>query len=103
MIELGKAQELVLFKVNEHGGYLGESDHPEQVVLLPGKQLPRGVKTGDRISVFIYRDSSDRLIATVNKPAMELGQIARLKVVSVSKIGAFLDWGLEKEDRKSVV
>lgn len=97
MIELGKAQELVLFKVNEHGGYLGESDHPEQVVLLPGKQLPQGVKTGDRISVFIYRDSSDRLIATVNKPAMELGQIARLKVVSVSKIGAFLDWGLEKD------
>ena len=96
MIELGKAQELVLFKVNEHGGYLGESDHPEQVVLLPGKQLPQGVKTGDRILVFIYRDSSDRLIATVNKPAMELGQIARLKVVSVSKIGAFLDWGLEK-------
>ena len=97
MIELGKAQELVLFKVNEHGGYLGESDHPEQVVLLPGKQLPQGAKTGDRISVFIYRDSSDRLIATVNKPAMELGQIARLQVVSVSKIGAFLDWGLEKD------
>lgn len=97
MIELGKTQELVLFKVNEHGGYLGESDHPEQVVLLPGKQLPQGAKTGDRISVFIYRDSSDRLIATVNKPAMELGQIARLKVVSVSKIGAFLDWGLEKD------
>ena len=97
MIELGKTQELVLFKVNEHGGYLGEADHPEQVVLLPGKQLPQGAKTGDRISVFIYRDSSDRLIATVNKPAMELGQIARLQVVSVSKIGAFLDWGLEKD------
>ena len=97
MIELGKTQELVLFKVNEHGGYLGEADHPEQVVLLPGKQLPQGANTGDRISVFIYRDSSDRLSATVNKPAMELGQIARLKVVSVSKIGAFLDWGLEKD------
>ena len=97
MIELGKTQELVLYKVNEHGGYLGETDHPEQVVLLPGKQLPQGAKTGDRISVFIYRDSSDRLIATVNKPAMELGQIARLQVVSVSKIGAFLDWGLEKD------
>ena len=97
MIELGKTQELVLYKVNEHGGYLGEADHPDQVVLLPGKQLPQGAKAGDRISVFIYRDSSDRLIATVNRPAMELGQIARLKVVSVSKIGAFLDWGLEKD------
>lgn len=97
MIELGKTQELVLYKVNEHGGYLGDADHPDQVVLLPGKQLPQDAKTGDRISVFIYRDSSDRLIATVNKPAMELGQIARLKVVSVSKIGAFLDWGLEKD------
>lgn len=97
MIELGKTQELVIYKINEHGGYLGEPGDRKNVVLLPGKQLPKGAGEGDRIRVFIYRDSSDRLIATVNRPAMELGEIARLKVVSVSKIGAFLDWGLEKD------
>lgn len=97
MIELGKTQELVIHKINEHGGYLGESGDRRNVVLLPGKQLPKDAAEGDKIRVFIYRDSRDRLIATVNKPAMELGEIARLKVVSVSKIGAFLDWGLEKD------
>lgn len=97
MLELGKTQELVIHKINEHGGYLGESGDRRNVVLLPGKQLPKDAAEGDKIRVFIYRDSRDRLIATVNKPAMELGEIARLKVVSVSKIGAFLDWGLEKD------
>lgn len=97
MIELGKTQELVIHKINEHGGYLGESGDRRNVVLLPGKQLPKDAAEGDKIRVFIYRDSRDRLIATVNKPAMELGEIARLKVVSVGKIGAFLDWGLEKD------
>ena len=97
MIELGKTQELVIHRINEHGGFLGEPHDSKNVVLLPGKQLPQGVVCGDRIQVFVYRDSRDRLIATVHKPAMELGQIARLKVVSTSKIGAFLDWGLEKD------
>lgn len=97
MIELGKTQELVIHRINEHGGFIGESGDSKNVVLLPGKQLPEGAKEGDTVKVFIYRDSRDRLIATVKKPAMELGQIARLKVVSTSKIGAFLDWGLEKD------
>lgn len=97
MIELGKTQELVIHRINEHGGFLGEPHDSRNVVLLPGKQLPEGAAQGDRIRVFIYRDSQDRLIATIHRPAMELGEIARLKVVSVSKIGAFLDWGLEKD------
>lgn len=97
MIELGKTQELVIHRINEHGGFLGEPHDSKNVVLLPGKQLPQGAVCGDSIQVFVYRDSRDRLIATVHKPAMELGQIARLKVVSTSKIGAFLDWGLEKD------
>lgn len=97
MIELGKTQELVIHRINEHGGYLGEAGDSKNVVLLPGKQLPKEASAGDKVQVFIYRDSKDRLIATVNKPYMELGEIARLKVVSVSKIGAFLDWGLEKD------
>ena len=97
MIELGKTQELVIHRINEHGGFLGEPHDSKNVVLLPGRQLPQGAVCGDSIQVFVYRDSRDRLIATVHKPAMELGRIARLKVVSTSKIGAFLDWGLEKD------
>lgn len=97
MIELGKKQVLTLLRINEHGGYVGEAGKDEEAILLPGKQLPEGAKTGDEIAVFVYRDSSDRLIATVNEPAMELGQLARLEVVNTSKIGAFLNWGLEKD------
>ena len=51
---------------------------------------------GDALTVFVYRDSSDRLIATTKTPKLELGQIAKLKVSEVGKIGAFLDWGLER-------
>lgn len=97
MIELGKKQVLTLLRINEHGGYVGETGKDDEAILLPGKQLPEHAKTGDEIPVFVYRDSSDRLIATVNEPAMELGQLARLEVVNTSRIGAFLNWGLEKD------
>lgn len=52
---------------------------------------------GDALTVFVYRDSSDRLIATTNKPKIQLGELKRLKVSQVTGIGAFLDWGLEKD------
>lgn len=98
MIELGKRQELTVVKRVEFGVYLGESQDAGEKdrVLLPAKQVPAGTKEGDRMSVFIYRDSSDRLIATVREPGITLGQVALLKVAQVSRIGAFLDWGLEK-------
>ena len=66
-------------------------------VLLPGKQVPEGTEPGDTLEVFIYRDSSDRLIATTRVPAMQLHETALLTVADVGKIGAFLDWGLEKD------
>ena len=99
MIQLGKRQTLQVVKKVEFGVYLGETaDAKEQErVLLPGKQVPEGIQVGDTLEVFIYRDSSDRLIATTRIPAMELHQIAVLSVVEVAKIGAFLDWGLEKD------
>ena len=99
MIELGKRQELTVVKRVEFGVYLGESQDAGEKdrVLLPAKQVPAGTKEGDRMSVFIYRDSSDRLIATVREPGITLGQVALLKVAQVSRIGAFLDWGLEKD------
>lgn len=99
MIELGRKQTLQVVKKVEFGVYLGEyAEAKEQErVLLPGKQVPEGTETGDKLEVFIYRDSSDRLIATTRMPALELHQTALLTVAEVGKIGAFLDWGLEKD------
>lgn len=97
MIELGKRQELIVVKQVEFGVYLGESSNSEERILLPKKQVPEGTKLNDRIEVFVYKDSSDRMIATVNEPKLELGQLAVLEVLEVGKIGAFLDWGLEKD------
>lgn len=94
MIELGKKQILTVVKEVEFGVYLGDD---KEKVLLPKKQVPDGIKTGDELEVFIYRDSSDRPIATTNTPKLVLGGTALLKVSAVTKIGAFLDWGLEKD------
>lgn len=99
MIELGKVQTLYIVKKVEFGVYLNsEKGTTEGSILLPIKQVPRGSsRLGDAIEVFVYRDSKDRMIATVNRPLITRGQIAALKVVDVTKIGAFLDWGLEKD------
>ena len=99
MIELGKKQELIVAKVVDFGVYLGEKETAAEkdTVLLPGKQVPEGTKKGDKLSVFIYKDSQDRLIATTKEPKLFLGETAMLKVAQVTRIGAFLDWGLEKD------
>lgn len=98
MIHLGEKQDLVVVKEVEFGVYLAASEEEaEERVLLPKKQVPEGAKNGDTINVFIYRDSRDRLIATVREPGLQLGQVAELVVAQVGKIGAFLDWGLEKD------
>lgn len=97
MMELGKKQVLKVAKTVEFGVYLFEEGSSQDKVLLPAKQVPPGTKQGDEIEVFLYRDSKDRMIATTRTPYLELGQIALLKVVQTTKIGAFLDWGLEKD------
>jgi predicted RNA-binding protein (virulence factor B family) len=97
MFELGKKQELIVVKQVEFGVYLGEAANTEDRVLLPKKQVPADTKLNDKIEVFIYKDSNDRMIATVNEPKLQLGQVAVLNVLEVGKIGAFLDWGLEKD------
>ena len=91
MIELGKTQELEIVRTKEFGVYLSEKAGDEAAVLLPKKQVPAGAKIGDKVTVFIYKDSSDRLIATTGTPKLELGQCAVLEVKDVAKIGAFLD------------
>ncbi len=97
MLELGKTQRLVVINRTEHGVYLGESRYSEDKVLLPIKQVPAGTEPGNELEVFLYKDSKDRLIATVNRPKLMLNEVALLKVVEVGKIGAFVDWGLEKD------
>lgn len=99
MIELGKKQTLTVMKTVEFGIYLAENKEADAKnrVLLPAKQVPQGTKEGDRLEVFIYKDSQDRLISTTRDPVITVGQTALLKVRQVTKIGAFLDWGLEKD------
>ena len=97
MIEIGKWQNLKVVRGKEFGVYLSENEGDKEAVLLPRKQVPEGLKAGGEIEVFVYLDSSDRPIATVNKPLITLGEIAKLKVASVGNIGAFMDWGLEKD------
>lgn len=94
MIELGKYQTLKIVRKASVGAYLGDE---EEQVLLPGKQVPAGAVVGDDVRVFVYRDSEDRLISTINEPLVTLGEVAMLTVKEVSKNGAFLDWGLEKD------
>lgn len=97
MIRLGEMQTLRIIKTVEFGVYLSDGAEEENRVLLPQKQVPEGAKTGDEIEAFVYRDSKDRLIATTHIPKLTLHSVARVRVAQVGKVGAFLDWGLEKD------
>lgn len=96
MLKLGEWQELKIIKKVTFGVYLSDGQE-EQRVLLPQKEVPQDAQTGDVKNVFLYKDSKDRLIATMRTPGLTLGQIALLKVKELGKIGAFLDWGLDKD------
>ena len=97
MMRLGEKQELIVVKKVEFVIYLAEHEGDEMRVLLPAKQVPEGTQVGDVLEVFLYRDSKDRMISTTQKPKLTMGEARPLKVVSVQRIGAFLDWGLEKD------
>lgn len=99
MINLGEVQILTVVKKVEFGVYLGDGAEgdKEEKVLLPKKQVPEETEIGSKIEVFVYKDSEDRLIATTRTPKLTLGGVAMLQVIQVGKIGAFLDWGLEKD------
>lgn len=93
-MRLGEKQVLTVVKKVDFGVYLGSD---EERVLLPKKQVPEEIEVGDPVEVFLYKDSSDRMIATTKEPQLTLGNLAVLEVVDVGRIGAFLDWGLEKD------
>lgn len=90
----GTWNELKVDRIKDFGVYLTDGSED---VLLPRKQVPEGTKVGDTIKAFIYMDSSDRPIATLDTPLIELGRMAKLKCKAVSDFGAFMDWGLEKD------
>ncbi len=97
MIRLGEKQTLTVIKKVDFGVYLATEMGSDEKVLLPAKQVPAGADLGTEIEVFIYKDSDDRLIATVKEPKIMLGDVRRLRVKETGKIGAFMDWGLEKD------
>jgi predicted RNA-binding protein (virulence factor B family) len=98
MIELGKIQTLEIIRKTSIGLYLNsQDDRNSDDILLPNNQVPEEIKIGDPIEVFVYKDSEDRMIATVRRPKLTIGELGLLQVVEITKIGAFLDWGLEKD------
>lgn len=95
MIPLGTYSTLTAKRQLLQGIYL--EDEAGDEVLLPNKYIPNGMELGDEISVFVYTDSEDRIVATTIQPKIELHQFACLEVMAVTQFGAFLDWGLEKD------
>jgi predicted RNA-binding protein (virulence factor B family) len=95
MIEIGKHNRLIVLRNTSVGLYLG--DQEGQDILLPIKYIPEGIDINDEIEVFVYRDSEDRLIATTLEPRIQLNGFASLRVKDVNDVGAFMDWGLEKD------
>ena len=94
-MNLGVKNTLRVLRGTSVGMYLGDAEGND--VLLPKKYIPDDLIVGDDIEVFIYKDSEDRIIATTLEPKVHLNQFAYLQVMAVTGIGAFLDWGLEKD------
>ena len=95
-LNVGKVNRLKIFEIDQRGALL-KSEDGGKGILLSLKELPNDKIVGDFIDAFIYRDSNNRLAATLKKPYGEVDEIAYLKVVDVTSIGGFLDWGLEKD------
>ncbi|AVM47325.1 MAG: GntR family transcriptional regulator [Lentisphaeria bacterium] len=96
-MNIGKHQLLTAEKETEFGFYLSDGRNHRETVLLPKKFAPAGFKEGDELEVFLSLDSEDRPVATTQKPKAEVGTLAVLRVKETTKIGAFLDWGLDKD------
>lgn len=95
MAKIGERNQLEVVKKLDFGCYLDGGNEGE--ILIPRQYVPEGTEVGDVLDVFIYFDSEDRIIATTLQPKVMLGEIAKLQVVSVTQVGAFLDWGLAKD------
>lgn len=94
-MDLGQWNELSILRFTSVGAYLG--DEEENDVLMPNKYLTENLEVGQKVKVFLYNDSEDRLVATTEQPKIELHDFAFLKIKEVNLYGAFADWGLEKD------
>ena len=99
---LGRVASLPVVRFGPPGAFLGlrrDAPDPQKapVILLPGAEVPEGTEVGDELDVFVTLDSEDRPLATLARPRLALGQVAFLEVTDVTRIGAFVDWGLPKE------
>lgn len=94
MIKIGQYNTLTILRETSVGLFLGDSEGND--ILLPNKYVPNSYDIGDEITVFCYLDHDERPVATTLEPYISLNDFALLKAVEVNKIGAFLDWGLEK-------
>ena len=90
---IGKISDLEMVRTSPHGVYL---KFGKEEILMPNKYVPEGLTVGQSVSVFVYKDSEDRLIATNLTPAGLLGDYVALEVVGLAPFGAFMEWGLEK-------
>jgi uncharacterized protein len=98
MIELGKVQKLEIIGKTQDGVYLNlKNSKDKNNILLTKNQVTQEIEIGSEIEVFVYKDSEDKMVATVRKPKLIMGELTSLRVVEITKFGAFLDWGLEKD------
>lgn len=95
MIKIGRFNQLMVLREVSFGVYLDGEERGD--ILLPNKVVPPGTQVNDLVEVFIYFDSEDKIIATTARPRVQVGGCAFLKVVDVNRVGAFLDWGLDKD------
>ena len=96
MYEIGRKQILTVEKKADFGVFLRDPEE-SYTVLLPASQVPEECAVGDRLEVFLYKDSEDRPIATRKEPKLTLHEVGWLTAVQITGIGAFLDWGLDKD------
>lgn len=96
MIEIGKYNTLEILRQTKVGLFLGNGNEAEDI-LLPNKYVPRQYEIGDEITVFVYLDHEERPVATTLEPYILLNEFALLRVNYTNRVGAFMDWGLEKD------
>lgn len=95
MIQLGRMNSLPIVKLDDKGAWLDADDLGQ--VFIPKSQLASETKNGDIVRVFTYLDGDGELVASQDKPMVQVGEFAGLKVVSASRMGAFLNWGMKKD------
>lgn len=95
MVEIGKYNTLTVVKIVDFGVYLDGEERGE--ILMPNEYVPDNCSPDDEVRVFIYFDSEDRIVATTEKPNVQVGEFAYMRVIDVTHVGAFLDWGLRKD------